>query len=82
MITYVAVGGRTNSRAHKAPETSMLTMKSARLPIRTETVVDKATPRSNEASPKPLNQEKRFTLPTTYLKYGSITLPRTRMAVK
>ena len=52
-------------RQLKTPDRIMLAIKSWRLPTRLETAVEQATPASSEASPNPLNQEKRSALPET-----------------
>ena len=82
MIATVACGGRKSTARLKIPDSVMLRMKSGRLPRRTERGVETATPRMREARPNPLNQLKSFSLPATYLKKGSMTLPRMEMAAK
>ena len=71
MIKYVAVGGeRKISTVTRRLQGAAGNEEQLRLPTRTETAVDTATPRSSEASPKPLNQEKRFYIAEHVLEKG------------
>src|SRR5271165_3711383 len=81
-IDSVAVGGRNSKITVKNAVRTMLRMNKFRLPIRTANQFEATTPTSSAVSPKPLNQLKSLSLPTQYLKNGSITLPRMEMAPK
>ena len=78
----VAVGGRKISTVVKIAARIMERTKRVRLPSRSASEFDTATPASSEANPKPLNQLKSCSLPEQYLKKGNITLPRIEMAMK